>query len=138
MISYKADGYTLQDGMGNTATPIDWVKYSVLLQTLNLQQDAMNKNNSALNQYHTTLNNAQLSVNAGRGENITAPVKPLQIVVDDNGVTTNVAFNPPLADLMPLQVTTPNAGTIKATTNLPPDKLDTVIQLLMQLLSRGK
>jgi hypothetical protein len=49
-------------------------------------------------------------VSAGRQAD--APPKPLQHLVSDTGVSTYTPFDPPLGDLIPLNVTAPNTGLI--------------------------
>ena len=109
MISYESDGATLVDSAGNKSTPMDGAKYSGMLSTRDLQLSAASANTQAVANYNNALAGAQTSVNAGRPA--TAPPKPLQTIVSDAGVTSYAAFSPPLADLVPLEITAPSMGT---------------------------
>ena len=114
MIQYDTNGTTLfyTDANGNkiSATPFDGKKYTDMDMIMQAQIAAASANTQAVANYNTALANAQTSINAGRAA--TAPPKPLQTVVSDTGVTTYVPFVPPLADLIPLNVTAPNTGSI--------------------------
>jgi hypothetical protein len=116
MIQYDKDGVTVYytDASGNkvSATPFDGATYSAMLTVMDAQIAAASANTLAVANYNTALANAQTSVNAGRGDTVTAPPKPLETVVSDTGVTTYVPFNPPLADLVPLEVSAPSTGTV--------------------------
>ena len=118
MIQYDKDGVTVYytDASGNrvSATPFDGAKYSGMLAIMDEQISAASANAQAVANYNTALKNAQTSVDAGRSAD--APPKPLQTVVSDTGVTSYVPFNPPLADLVPLDVTAPSTGTIAVPT----------------------
>ena len=110
MINYEKDGVTLVDEAGNVATPFDGAKYSAMLTVMDAQIAAASANTQAVANYNTALANAQTSVNAGRGDTVTAPPKPLETVVSDTGVTTYVPFNPPLADLIPAPTASGSVG----------------------------
>ena len=110
MLQYDKDGVTLfyTDATGNkvSASPFDGAKYSAMLMVLDAQIAAASANTQAVANYNNVLAGAQANVNAGRPA--IAPPKPLQTVVSDTGVTTYVAFAPPLADLVPLANVTPS------------------------------
>ena len=100
MIRYDNDFVTLVDGAGNK-TGIRDSNYFNVLQIMTAQQTAISENTAAQTDYLTKLHNVQISVDAGRGDGIIAPIKPQQKVVDDKGVVSFVDFNPPLPELKP-------------------------------------
>ena len=106
MITYEKDGATLVNGAGETSNPMDGAKYSAWLATLDRQVAAASANAQAVSNYNTSLANAQMSVSAGRPG--TAPPKPLETVVNDDGSETYIPFSPTLADLIPLNVNAPS------------------------------
>jgi len=123
MILYDQDGsslyYTDKDGNRVEYGPFAGQKYTDLLTARSAQMDAARENTLAVTNYNNVLANAQISVNAGRGDTVTAPAKPQQKVVadvlgtDGQPVITYVPFSPPLADLVPL-VTIGSKSTIAA------------------------
>ncbi len=136
MILRKPDQVTLYytDAGGNevSANPMSGEHYMELLTTLEAQEDAGTTNTAAIADYHTKLANFQANLDAGRSSGEAPPVKPQQKVVDDTGAVTYVDFSPPLPDPV-FRTITPSSNSIKATSNLPPDRLDVVISLLMTL-----
>lgn len=136
MILRKPDGVTLYytDASGNeiSSNPMSGDSYMNMLQTLEAQQDMIVTNTAAVSDYHQKLANFQANLDAGRASGEAPPVKPQQMIVDDTGVVTHADFVPPLPDPV-FRTITPSSGTIKATPNLPPDRLDVVISLLMTL-----
>jgi hypothetical protein len=114
MIQYDTNGVTLYyidaNGVKISASPTDGVKYTNMDTIMQAQIAAASANTQAVANYNNLLQAAQTSADAGRPA--TAPPKPLETVVSDTGVTTYVPFNPPLADLVPLDVTAPSSGTI--------------------------
>jgi hypothetical protein len=121
MIQYDKDGITLFyiDANGNRVAygPFAGQVYTDMLTVRSAQQAAGVANALAVANYNNVLANVQISVSAGRGDTVTAPAKPLQMVVadpigpNDQPVVTYVPFVPPLADIVPL-VTIPSAGII--------------------------
>src|ERR1035441_10545453 len=106
MVQFDKDGMTLFyiDANGNRVqhNPFDGQAYSDMLVIRSAQQQAGIDNQMALADYKNKLANAQISVTAGRGDTVTAPVKPLQkVVADADGAVTYVPFVPPLADIVP-------------------------------------
>ena len=118
MIQYDKDGATLfyidDNGTKISASVFDGKKYTDMESTQQAQIAAATENAKALAAYNLTLQNAQISVSAGRQAD--APPKPLQHLVSNTGASTYVPFAPPLADLVPLVVTAPNAGSIAVPT----------------------
>ena len=110
MIQYEPDGVTLKDSEGNTSNPMQGAPYSAMLSVMDAQIAAASANTQAVANYNTALANAQTNVNAGRGDTVTEPPKPLETVVSDTGVTTYVPFNPPLADLIPAPTASGSVG----------------------------
>src|SRR5664280_2283507 len=118
MIQYDKDGATLfyidADGTKISASVFDGKKYTDMESTQQAQMAAAAENTKAVESYTLSLQNAQVSVDAGRPAD--APPKPLQHLVSDTGVSTYAPFSPALADLVPLHVTAPNSGSIKVET----------------------
>ena len=118
MIQYDKDGATLfyidADGTKISASVFDGKKYTDMESTQQAQIAAAAENTKAVESYTLSLQNAQVSVDAGRPAD--APPKPLQHLVSDTGVSTYAPFSPALADLVPLHVTAPNSGSIKVET----------------------
>ena len=114
MIQYDTNGVTLYyidaSGQEQSASPMDGAKYTAMDTIMQEQLAAASANTQAVANYNNRLQGAQTSINAGRAAD--APPKPLQTVVSDTGVTTYVPFNPPLADLLPLDVTAPGTDTV--------------------------
>ena len=105
MVQFDKDGMTLFyiDANGNRVqhNPFDGQAYSDMLVIRSAQQQAGIDNQMALADYKNKLANAQISVDAGRPDTVTAPVKPLQkVVADADGAVTYVPFVPLLADLV--------------------------------------
>jgi hypothetical protein len=114
MIKYDTDGMTLIGPKGRVG-PLDGAGYSDLLVILDAQINADGENKTAVEHYTNALKNAQASVDIGRGETVSAPPKPLQHLVDDNGVSTYVAFSPALPDLQPPPAATPSGALAQPT-----------------------
>ena len=105
MIQIDKDGvtvfYTDANGVRVSKNWMDGQAYSDMLAIRTKQMDAAATNAQAVTNYNNVLANAQLSVNLGKGDTVTAPPKPLMIVVADaDGAVTDVPFVPPLADLV--------------------------------------
>ena len=118
MIQYDKDGATLfyidANGTKIAASVFDGKKYTDMESTMQAQLAAVAENSKAVDAYNLSLQTAQTSVSAGRPAD--APQKPLQHLVSDTGASTYVPFAPPLADLVPLDVTAPSSGTIAVPT----------------------
>ena len=114
MIQYDKDGATLfyidANGTKISASVFDGKKYTDMESTQQAQIAAAAENSKAVDAYNLSLQNAQTSVSAGRQAD--APPKPLQHLVSDTGASTYVPFDPPLGDLIPLNVTAPSSGLI--------------------------
>jgi hypothetical protein len=136
MIQYDKDGVTLYyiDANGNKVSHsiMDGQPYDDMLTVMGAQIAAGVANTQAVANYNTALANAQISVNAGR--EATAPPKPLQTVVSDTGVTTYVPFVPPLADLVPLNVTAPSLGTTPVA--VVPDKAAIMYNMILAMFKK--
>jgi hypothetical protein len=107
MIQLDKDGVTLFyiDANGNRVAHnyMDGQAYCDMLTIRGAQLQAATENTQAVANYNNVLANVQTSVNAGRGDTVTAPAKPLQkVVADADGTVTYVPFVPPLADIVPL------------------------------------
>jgi len=61
------------------------------------------------------------------------PVVPKKIVVSDSGDWSEVPFDGLDAPVLPAPVLASGSGSIRATTNVPPDRLDQVIAILSVL-----
>jgi hypothetical protein len=126
MIKYDTDGVTLVDSQGAKHGPMDPL-YSKLSEVLDQQDSYDIENTHAVNAYNAALNNAQISINIGRGSTVTVPTKPLKhVVVDDTGKDAYVPFDPPLADIQQVSNVTPT-GSLAAPSV---DKLDIVYNLV--------
>ncbi len=105
MIQFDKDGVTLFyiDANGNRIAHnyMEGQAYTEMLVVRSAQQQAATDNAQAVANYNNVLANVQISVNAGRGDTVTAPAKPLQkVVADANGAVTYVPFVPALADIV--------------------------------------
>jgi hypothetical protein len=80
-----------------------------LYQVMIAQQAAVTPNQQKHDSYINQLSSYQGSVNAGRGQGMIPPTKPLMTVVDDLGNSTEVPFVPPLPD--PVAQPSSNIGT---------------------------
>ena len=105
MIQFDKDGVTLFyfDSSGQRVAHYytEGQPYSNMLTIRDAQIQAISENNQAVANYKNVLANVQISVTAGRGDTVTAPVKPLQkVVADADGAVTYVPFVPALADLV--------------------------------------
>ena len=114
MIQYDKDGATLfyidANATKISASVFDGKRYTDMESTQQAQIAAAAENTKAVESYTLSLQNAQVSVDAGRPAD--APPKPLQHLVSDTGASTYTPFDPPLGDLIPLNVTAPNSGLI--------------------------
>ena len=104
MITYINNGPNLRDSKGNVTSPTQGAAYSNMLDVMDKQFAASLTNTQAVNNYDNLLSGVNTSILAGRPA--VAPPKPLQVIVDDNGNTTFVPFDPPLADPVPTPVIT--------------------------------
>lgn len=99
MIGYDPDGFTLHyigaDGKPATETPADWKHYVALIAISDQQKQAARDNTNAQGAYLTAIADY-----AKAPEKSTLPVKPLMIVVSDQGVESKVPFVPALPDLI--------------------------------------
>lgn len=116
MISYASDGVTLIDANGKRVSPFEGAPYNALVVIRDAQIAAQSENNHAVDLYTQALRNAQISVEAGRGDTVSAPPKPLEHLVSDTGISSYAPFSPALADLIPAVVNAPNTGKIKQET----------------------
>ena len=118
MVQYDKDGVTLFyiDASGQKVSHnfMEGKPYSAMVDIRSAQLLALTQNANAAANYNTALANLQISVDAGRGEGIVAPPKPLQKIVSDTGVVSYAPFDPPLADLIPEKVNAPSSGLIAA------------------------
>ena len=126
MIQLDKDGVTLfyieADGTRVSHNYMEGQAYTDMLVIRDAQISAASENSQAVANYNNVLANVQISVTAGRGDTVTAPVKPLQkVVADVDGAVTYVAFVPPLADIVPLQNVVPSGGIKAPPESLPPD-----------------
>jgi hypothetical protein len=118
MIQLDKDGITLfyidANGQRVAHNYLEGQAYTDMLTIRDAQISAASQNNQAVANYNNVLKNVQISVTAGRGDTVTAPVKPLQkVVADVDGAVTYVPFVPPLADIVPLSNVVPS-GSIAA------------------------
>jgi len=117
MIQYDLDGATLfyvtEDGLKVKRSPLDGASYSAMVDVLDQQIEAARENTNNVDAYKQALANAQLSVGL---PGFVVPVKPMQKNVSDKGVITLTAFNPPLADIVPLNVQGTGTNTIRQET----------------------
>ncbi len=97
MIGYDPDGFTLHytgaDGKPATETPANWKNYVALLAISDQQKQAARDNTQSQAAYLTACGDY-----AKAPEKSVLPVKPLMIVVNDQGVESKVAFVPALPD----------------------------------------
>ncbi len=115
MIQYEKDGVTL---FGFNAAGVRFAHYFMegaayddMVKVRDAQLQAIRENTQAQANYNTALDNAQLSVNAGR--TVDAPPKPLSKVVSDTGDVSWTPFDPPLKDLIPYKANAaPSSGSI--------------------------
>jgi hypothetical protein len=126
MIQRSPDG-TLSYQDGSVIATIFDNNYEQLLNTESAQLIAATSNKTALNNYNVALANAQTSLNAGRP--MAPPAKVQMLQVNDDGTSTYVDFNPPLAVLQPPPASTPS-GSIAAQSI---DKLDLCYKMLLAL-----
>ena len=125
MIQYTSDftGLTYLDASGQTVTVLytDGQHFNDLVVIRSAQIAALAANQSAKNAYNLTVQNAQISVSAGRPAP-TLPTAPLQEIVANDGTVTYQTFPAgTLQVLVPRVVNAPNSGQIKTTVNLPAD-----------------
>lgn len=136
MINYAPDGYHLVDAEGKLVSPLQSDLYTSLLVIRQKQIDASNSNAAAKADYLTKLANFQTNLDAGRAEGLTPPTKPLEYTVSDTGLESKGEFLPSLPSPIYPGVTSPgNPSGFKPST-LPPDRIDVILQLLVQILQR--
>ncbi len=143
IIQYTSDftSVTYLDATGATVTVpfTDGQRFSDLVAIRGMQVQALADNQAAAAAYNLAVQNAQISVNAGRGPPA-LPAKPQQKVVSNTGAVSFVDFNPPLLSIVPLVVNAPNSGQIKSTVNVPADPVaqsaaqQTVIMNMLQAI----
>jgi hypothetical protein len=80
--------------------------YNAKILIMQQQENARIENEAAVARYKIALDDAQWLVDNGFPQT-KAPDKPLQVVIDDDGNKTQVAFDPPLADLRPAKAALP-------------------------------
>jgi hypothetical protein len=144
MIQYDKDGVTVFyiDAQGNRVAygPFAGQAYSALLQIMSAQKQAIVDNAQAVANYNNVLGNVQISVNAGRGDTVTAPAKPLMIVVADaDGTVTHVPFVPPLADLIVPAVTSAGGtvhGLVNTAVAAPPDTQAIMYNMILAMFRK--
>jgi hypothetical protein len=112
MIQYDKDGASFIDPTtGRRVTVFEQPAHQDLQDILDLQMNAVTANKDAADYYNTAIKGLQVSVDAGRADQIPpAPTKPLMRVVSDTGSVTYTPFVPPLPDLViPTAPHTPTA-----------------------------
>lgn len=145
MIQLDKDGVTLFyiDANGNRVAHnyMEGQAYSDMLTIRGAQLQAITDNAQAVANYNNVLANVQVSVTAGRGDTVTAPVKPLQkVVADADGAVTYVPFVPPLADLViPKTVSSTVQGLVNEALPAPVDKLAVTynaVQVMLPMITK--
>ena len=132
MIAYDSNGSTLfyidANGQRVAAGYTETERYSTMLKTKGVQQQAVLDNATVLSKYKAELAAIQGTYDQGRaGQNpdipTVAPIKPAQKIVSDTGDVSYVPFVPPLPDLViPTKAITPNTtGLISAVVPAPVD-----------------
>lgn len=139
MILRKPDGITLYytdaTGVEISATPGEWSRYTVLLNTMNAQASALTDDVQALATYQNQLALFQTNLNNGRAAGLTPPLMPQHEVVDDaTGTVSYVPFVPALPVAVPPNLMPPSTGQIAAT-NPPDDRTATIIQMDLLILA---
>ena len=128
--------YILPDGTKVSHNYMEGQAYTDMLTIRDAQLSAASENNQAVANYNNVLANVQLSVNAGRGDTVTAPAKPLQKVVDSvDGAVTYVPFVPPLADIVPLANVFPSGSIVAPAASLPPDPVQVTVNGVKALVT---
>src|SRR4051794_26446755 len=119
MIQYDKDGVTLYyvDASGKRVSHyfMEGAAYNDMVTVRDAQLQAIRENVVAKQNYDLTVDNLQISVDAGH--TVTLPAKPLMKTVSDTGEVTYAPFDPPLKDVVPPAPARPApAGGIKVDT----------------------
>ena len=141
MVQFDKDGMTLFyiDASGNRVqhNPFDGQAYSDMLVIRSAQMQAGIDNQMAVSGYNTKLANVQMSVGDGP---VTAPVKPLQKIVADDGTVTYIPFVPQLADLVIPPVLSQGGtvhGLINTATPAPLDKQTIMYNMISAMFRKA-
>ena len=130
MIQINGLSVSYVDDAGNQVT-VDastWDKYAAVMLNSDKQSQAARDNTQAQGKYMTELSDFQTNLDAGRAAGMTAPSKPLRIVVSDVGTVSHTPFLPALPDPV-YPVITPSSGSIKSAA--PPVQPTTVEQAII-------
>lgn len=117
VIQYSDDftSVTYLDEAGSVVTVpyMDSQRFSDLVAIRGLQLQAAIDNKNAASSYNQAVQNAQISINAGRPAP-ELPAKPQHRVVSNSGAISYIDFSPPLMSLVPVVVNAPSTGSIKS------------------------
>lgn len=105
MIKQNPDNSLTSSELNITAGIMD-PSYGKLEEALSMQIGAITTNATVLSNYTTAVSNAQISVNEGRPAPVPARVQKL--VIDDNGISHYVEFDPPIPIVNPPLVAAAN------------------------------